>query len=470
MKAQKLFNRFILFVLSVIIVGLIVPFNLNPQMSVVGATENQMPLPHIRNQATQPIIIDHTTTDITAIPQVWIEQAKATLHIGYGHTSHGSQLTTGMSGLVGFANNGGLGLALPENIFQWNNGGTGGALDLREYDGMAGDVGYYPQWVNETRDYLGNPDPTTGRGQTRPEINVIIWSWCGQVDTYDHQEMLDRYLLPMNQFEQDYSSITFVYMTGHAEGTGEDGDVHIRNQQIRDYAIANNKILFDFYDIELYDPDGNYYGNKDVNDNCDYDSDGNGSLDENWATDWQSSHTQNTDWYSCSCVHSQALNCNQKAYAAWWLWARLAGWDGETTAQNNTAPNTPANPNPADGATNIFFNKNLTWQGGDPDGDPVTYTIAFGPVNPPPVTATVTSPLYVPTMATSTTYYWQITATDGISISAGPLWQFTTSSETSLKLYLPLILKNSTGSSPSGDGPEVAGCEVFPVDNIWNTP
>ena len=32
------------------------------------------------------------------------------------------------------------------------------------------------------------------------------------------------------------------------------------------------------------------------------------------------------DWYSCSSAHSQPLNANRKAYAAWWLWARLAGW------------------------------------------------------------------------------------------------------------------------------------------------
>ncbi len=38
-----------------------------------------------------------------------------------------------------------------------------------------------------------------------------------------------------------------------------------------------------------------------------------------------------------------------------------------------------------------------------------------------------------------------------------------------LRLYLPLILK--TGSSPQlSSAPDVAGCEVFPVDNIWNTP
>jgi len=97
-----------------------------------------------------PVIVYHNHTDITQIPQSAIEQAKATLHIAYGHTSHGSQLTTGMTALVAFANNGGLGLSLPDNIFAWNNGGTGGALDLHDY-AMSGDAGYYPQWVDNTR-------------------------------------------------------------------------------------------------------------------------------------------------------------------------------------------------------------------------------------------------------------------------------------------------------------------------------
>ena len=37
-------------------------------------------------------------------PPAAIEQARAGLHIAYGHTSHGSQLTTGMTGLVNVAN------------------------------------------------------------------------------------------------------------------------------------------------------------------------------------------------------------------------------------------------------------------------------------------------------------------------------------------------------------------------------
>jgi hypothetical protein len=273
--------------------------------------------------AAAPIIVDHTCIDITAIPQEAIDAARVDLHIAYGHTSHGSQLTDGMNGLVGFANNGGKGLALPLDIFEWNNGGIGGALDLQEGDGygdgwMDHDAGYYPNWVDETRAYLDDP--------SHADVNVIIWSWCGQASGYTEQQMIDQYLAPMTQLEAEYPGVTFVYMTGHADGSGETGNLHLRNQQIRSYCIENNKVLYDFYDIECYDPDGNYYGDKRVDDACNYDSDGDGSRDRNWAIDWQSAHVEDRDWYSCGAAHSQPLNANQKAYAAWWLWARLAGW------------------------------------------------------------------------------------------------------------------------------------------------
>jgi hypothetical protein len=266
--------------------------------------------------ATESMIIDHRCTDLDAIPQEWITKAKSDLHIAYGHTSHGSQITDGMSGLVGFMNSKGY----PQDLCAWNNGGSGGALDLHDY-AMGGDVGYYPQWVDNTRSYLGQVNSATGRGSANPDVNVIIWSWCGQAAGLTEQQMITNYLAPMSNLETEYWGVRFVYMTGHTDGTGLTGNLHLRNQQIRDYCDANKKTLYDFEDIESYDPDGKYFGDKNVTDGCAYSG-------GNWATEWQNSHTLGVDWYQCSSAHSEPLNANLKAYAAWWLWARLAGWDG----------------------------------------------------------------------------------------------------------------------------------------------
>jgi hypothetical protein len=254
-----------------------------------------------------PITIDHNTANINAIPTQWIDSAKSKLRIAYGHTSHGSQLIDGMSGLVSWKG----------SLYSFNNGGTGGALDLHDY-AMGGDCGYYPDWVNNTRAYLNTP--------ANSDVNVIIWSWCGQASSQTEQSMIDNYLAPMTQLESDYPNVKFVYMTGHLDGSGSAGNLNERNQQIRAYCQTNKKVLFDFADIESYDPDGLVnYMTLGANDNCDYDSSG---VSRNWALRWQNTHTLNVDWYNCSAVHSQPLNGNRKAYAAWWLWSRLAGWSG----------------------------------------------------------------------------------------------------------------------------------------------
>ena len=261
---------------------------------------------------SEAIVVNHTSIHLDGIPQNWIDQSKQTLHIAYGHTSHGSQLTDGMTGLVTWKG----------VLYAWNSGGTGSALDLRDFNGNFGNLGLAAD--------LGNPDRTAWEGATRtylnqnPAINVIIWSWCGQVD--GSQSDIQLYLDLMDGLEDDYPNVKFVYMTGHTDGAALAGNVPTRNKQIRDYCLANNKILYDFADIESYNPDGTYFGDKLVNDACDYDSNGDGTRDRNWAVDWQNSHPG--EWYNCGSAHSQPLNANMKAYAAWWLWARLAGWDG----------------------------------------------------------------------------------------------------------------------------------------------
>lgn len=54
---------------------------------------------------------------------------------------------------------------------------------------------------------------------------------------------------------------------------------------------------------------------------------GGATLLGNWATEWQERHVENVGWYICSSAHSQPLNANLKAYAAWHLWVHLAGWE-----------------------------------------------------------------------------------------------------------------------------------------------
>ena len=254
-------------------------------------------------------IIDHEDIVLTDLSERDIQKAADSLHIGYGHTSHGSQLTSGMSGLPGFIEDGGLEGVFSADTFTWSRDGSVG-LHLYEGDGYGdGDLDHdcgYDGWTDETREFLNS----------NPGFNVIMWSWCGQVGSFYASGELDtHYLDAMNRLEQDYPNVTFVYMTGHADGSGLDGDVHLANMQIREYCEDNNKWLYDFYDIECHDPDGNYYGNLDVRDSCDYDG-------GNWAQEWQDANPGK--WYDCGSAHSEPLNANMKAYAAWALFAAIA--------------------------------------------------------------------------------------------------------------------------------------------------
>ncbi|MFZ5979281.1 MAG: hypothetical protein ACOYVF_01485 [Candidatus Zixiibacteriota bacterium] len=234
------------------------------------------------------IIAGHEAVlDYADIPAAFIDSVKNKYNIFYGHTSHGSQIVTGMA------------MVRSENmVLDYNNGE--GTLSLSEYSDDLGHNGD-TSWVPITRARLDQPGS---------DINVVIWSWCGGASD-NTVEGIDIYLNAMNGLELDYPGVTFVYMTGHLDSTGIDGNLYACNNQIRQYCTEHNKILFDFADIESYDPAGNYY--PDDTDAC------------LWCSDWCDSH----DCQDCgSCAHSHCFNCYLKGRAFWWMMTRLAGWNG----------------------------------------------------------------------------------------------------------------------------------------------
>ena len=263
--------------------------------------ETEILLPLVMNgkagYSGDAIIIDHRTTDLNYVPTTYINKAKSDLRLSYGHTSHGSQPVSGMSYLQSL-----------NSLFNFNTNGAiqVGVLSLKDYT-PSGDLGNpdYWTWATKTRDYLNTP------GNDR---NVVVWSWCGQVDGSTEAIINDAYLEQMAALERDFHDVTFIYMTGHLEGTGVDGNLYQRNNQIRDYVKMNGKVLFDFADIESYDPDGSYYPN--ANDSCP------------WCQSYCDANPGFCPDPVIDCAHSHSLNCMLKGQAFWWMLARIAGWGG----------------------------------------------------------------------------------------------------------------------------------------------
>lgn len=234
------------------------------------------------------LVADHAAlAAFDAIPDAARVAAHA-FRIFYGHTSHGSQVVTGMEMI-----------AAENERFAFN--GNAGTLQLDEETGV--DLGHLGDlaWVDITRERLDTP----GHG-----IDIVVWSWCGGVSD-NTAAGIDAYLAAMDELERDYPEVIFVYMTGHLDGTGPDENLWVRNDQIRAYCAQHDKVLFDFADIESYDPDGQLHA--DGSDACE------------WCTTWCAT---NTCPDCIECAHSHCFNCYQKGRAFWWLLARLTGWNG----------------------------------------------------------------------------------------------------------------------------------------------
>jgi len=279
-----------------------------------------------------PVVADHRCADLTLIPVAAIARAKDACKWHYARQSHGRQIMVGM-GIIETAD--------PFYRAEWpQTGGSLPAVDeaLCIYTAVQTPDGYWRgSGLDVTRSVLDNT----------PALNISAFCWCTDLNAASEAYVQD-YLTAMQTLEYEYPEVTFVYFTGTAEYDGAYGyNRALRNEQIRQFCIANNKVLYDFEDLDSWwrDPATGHWEQA------------------TYQYNGRTVPVEHPNLAGNDAEHTSYESCEQKARAAWWLMAVLAGWSGTLGIGEVDPLPEPAEPmfslacfpNPCNPSTTIEF-------------------------------------------------------------------------------------------------------------------
>ncbi len=246
------------------------------------------------------IVADHTSISrFPSIPESAVKNAAA-LKTLFMHQSTGSSIN-------------GLGLECLQ-----------GTSSFDEYPEMAECLTYtdyyydrrnwnWSPWAEPMADAIAKTDEWVSVVHAEQQNYQVLGMKFCYVDGWNQD--FEYYRQKMEELERAYPDKTFIWTTSvlWAKSMIDGGlnpmsyeAIQTFNQQLRAYAIAHNKILYDMADMESHDSNGNP-----CRSNNNYEA-----LCEEWYTGWPGG----------GGGHLNAYGSQRLAKGFWWLMARISGW------------------------------------------------------------------------------------------------------------------------------------------------
>lgn len=377
---------------------------------------------------THPIIVDHNSIDLfDQIPPEYYDAAK-NLRMVFIDRSVGGNIDDGLDCLSTDMSN------APNRCKRWSSS-------------------RWPEFTSPAQNWSGSYDrsnwdyffwPSVGDTDTSDNIDcsVSVGSWGGKADCFldwanrnvsnydvlsyqlsylsvDNNSTIatpglgyfDTKVGDLNAFEELNPDKVVVYWTTSLSRSLGNSVAEDFNNQMRAYAISNNKVLIDAADILSHDPYGNpCYDNRD---GVTHDRNGNVIPDD--GVDYPAICQYYTSEYDGGHLGSFSAGSIRMAKAVWVTMAQIAGWVPDSNQTYNTPPS-------VDAGTDFVMEPGVATLSGSvhDDGLPANilnteWTLVTGP------SVTIDDPTNVSTTVTLNevgTYVFRLTADDSEMVAS----------------------------------------------------